>query len=85
MDYLQYIIPAAAMIIVQLIISAKQERTNDVRINMTVKEIKDDISRLEKKQDKHNDLIERVTKLEMQEAAQWRWIDAFKDFKNKLP
>lgn len=82
MAYLQYIIPAAALIIVQLIISFKQQRINDVRLEMTIKEIKEEITRLEQKQDKHNQLIERVVKLEMKDDAQWKWID---QFKTKLP
>lgn len=82
MTYLQYIIPAAALIIVQLIISFKQQRINDVRLEMTIKEIREEIARLEQKQDKHNQLIERVVKLEMKDDAQWKWID---QFKTKLP
>ena len=46
---------------------------------MTIKEIKDDIKRLETKQDKHNQLIERVVVLEQNEKAQWKYIDAFKE------
>ena len=42
MAYLQYIIPAAALIIVQLIISFGQNNINNVRHELTVKEIKDD-------------------------------------------
>ena len=79
MAYLQYIIPAAALIIVQLIISFGQNNINNVRHEMTVKEIKDDISRLEKKQDKHNQLIERMIKIEESDKAQWRRIDEFND------
>lgn len=78
---LQVSVPALALIIVQLIISAKQQRLQDVKFELTIKEIKEDIKRLEIKQDKHNDLIERVTKLEMKDEAQWRWIDEFKDKK----
>jgi predicted nuclease with TOPRIM domain len=78
---LQVSVPALALIIVQLIISAKQQRLQDVKFELTIKEIKEDIKRLENKQDKHNDLIERVTKLEMKDEAQWRWIDEFKDKK----
>ena len=78
---LQVSVPALALIIVQLIISAKQQRLQDVKFELTIKEIKEDIKRLEVKQDKHNDLIERVTKLEMKDEAQWRWIDEFKDKK----
>lgn len=79
MTYLEYIIPAAALIIVQIIISMKQQRVQDVRFEMTIKEIREDIARLESKQDKHNDLIERVVILEQNDKAQWKYIDAFKD------
>lgn len=82
MQYLQYIIPAVALIIVQLIISYKQNRVNDIRHEMTIDEIKRDINRLEQKQDKHNQLIERMVKIEESDKAQWRRID---EFKTKLP
>ena len=57
-------IPAVALIIVQIIVSMKQQRVQDIRFEMTIREIKDDIARLEAKQDKHNNLIERVVRLE---------------------
>lgn len=83
MDFINAIItasiPALALIIVQLIISAKQQRVQDVKFDMTIKEIKEDIARLERKQDKHNLLIERMTNVERDTAAQWKWIDSFKD------
>ena len=72
-------IPALALIIVQVIISAKQQRVQDVKFEMTIKEIKEDIQRLERKQDAHNQLIERVVKLEMNDKAQWNWIDELKE------
>ena len=72
-------IPAVALIIVQVIISMKQQRVQDVRFEMTIKEIRDDLKRLEEKQNKHNDLIERVVKLEMNDKAQWNWIDELKE------
>lgn len=71
-------IPAVALIIVQLIISSKQQRIQDVRTEMVLKEVKLDIERLEKKQEKHNNLIERIVKLEMENEAQWRYIDELK-------
>lgn len=37
------------------------------------------IDQLEKKVEKHNQVVERVTALERDEEAQWRWIDEFKD------
>lgn len=82
MTYLEYIIPAVALIIVQLIVSFKQQRINDVKYDMMINSIKKDINRLEAKQDKHNELIERMTKVEDSEEAQWKWID---EFKHKLP
>lgn len=82
MAYLQYIIPAAALIIVQIIISFSTNSANNVRHEMTVKEIKEDIARLEKKQDKHNQLIERMIKIEESDKAQWKRID---EFNAKLP
>ena len=54
-------IPAVALIIVQVIISMKQQRVQDVRFDMTIQEIKEELTRLEKKQDRHNDLIMRMT------------------------
>lgn len=71
-------IPALALIIVQVIISMKQQRVQDVKFELTIKEIKDDIKRLEAKQDKHNQLIERMTNVERDTQAQWRWIDELK-------
>lgn len=38
------------------------------------------IGELEKKMDKHNSLIERVTILEQDDKAQWAWIDKFKEY-----
>lgn len=71
-------IPAVALIIVQVIISMKQQRVQDVKFELTIKEIKDDIKRLEAKQDRHNQLIERMTNVERDTQAQWRWIDELK-------
>ena len=78
MEILKYIIPAAAMIIVQLIISFKQDEVNTVRQNMAIETIKEDIKRLEEKQDKHNQLIERMVKVESSDKAQWKAIDEMK-------
>ena len=39
-------IPAAALIIVQLIISSKQQRVQDLKTEMIIKEVKMDIERL---------------------------------------
>jgi len=72
-------IPALALIVVQLIVSAKQQRIQDIKFDMTIKEIRTDISRLESKQDKHNNLIERIVVLEQNDKAQWKYIDSFKE------
>lgn len=82
MEILQYIIPAAALIIVQLIVSYRQDKTNNIKYDMMIKQVQDDIKRLEQKQDKHNQLIERMVRMEDSDQAQWKWIDTFK---NKLP
>lgn len=79
MEILKYIIPAAAMIIVQLIISFKQDEVNTVRQDMAISEIKKDINRLEEKQDKHNQLIERMVMVESSDKAQWKQIDELKE------
>ena len=83
MDFMNAIItasiPALSLIIVQLIISAKQQRIQDVKFDLTIKEIKEDIQRLEQAQNKHNQLIERMTNVERDTAAQWKWIDSFKE------
>jgi hypothetical protein len=85
MSFLQYIIPAVALIIVQLIISFKQDKVNNVKYDMTIQAIKEDIARLEAKQDRHNQLIERMTVVEQNDVAQWKWIDQFKEvFKNHI-
>ena len=82
MDFMNAIItasiPALSLIIVQLIISAKQQRIQDVKFDLTIKEIKEDIKRLEEKQDKHNQLIERMVKVEASDKAQWKHIDELK-------
>ena len=57
---MEYIIPAVALIIVQIIVSMKQQRVQDVRFDMTINEIKNELTRLEKKQDAHNELIQRM-------------------------
>lgn len=37
------------------------------------------IEQLEKKVEKHNNLVERVTQIEADEKAMWNWIDTFKE------
>lgn len=37
------------------------------------------IEQLEKKVEKHNNLVERIVVLEQNDKAQWRYIDDFKD------
>lgn len=76
---LEYIIPAGALIIVQLIVSYRQDKINNIKYDMMIEAIKEDLKRLEAKQDKHNQLIERMTILEQNEKAQWSWIDSFKE------
>ena len=44
------------------------------------------IDQIEKKVEKHNNLVERMVVLEQSEKAQWSWIDKFKgDTIRKMP
>ncbi len=78
-DNMQYLIPAIALIIVQLIISHKNKSVDEVRQDFIIREIKSDIARLEQKQDKHNSIIERMTKVEINQEAAWKKIDSLSD------
>ena len=57
--------------IVSLLVASKQ-------YDRTMALIEYRMGELEKKVEKHNNLVERVISLEKNEAAQWKWIDEFK-------
>ena len=57
-------ITATGLIIVQLIVSSRQQRAQDIKVDAALSEVRKDIQRLEEKQDKHNNLIERTAVLE---------------------
>ena len=65
------IITGSCAVISNLAITVTQASKNRYRIDQ-----------LEKKVEKHNTLVERVTKLEVDERAMWSWID---EFKERLP
>lgn len=69
------LITAGAMIIVQIVISLKQQRTHDVKVDFILDEVKKDLSRLEEKQDKHNKLIERMAVVERDQKTIFKYID----------
>lgn len=73
------LITAGALILVQIIISRKQQRIQDVKNEYVIKEVQDDIKRLEDKQDKHNSLIERMVVVERDLKAAWKNIDELKE------
>lgn len=80
------LIPALSLIIVQIIISAKQQRLTDVKIEYAIKSneehierVEKQITRLEEKQDKHNNLIERVAIIERDIKTAFNRLDEFKD------
>lgn len=51
---------------------------------MSIKFVEEQIKRLEQKQDKHNQVIERLAIQEMQTKAIWKTVDEIKDlFKEK--
>lgn len=82
MDYTTIItalVTGGCLIIVQIIMSVKQQRTHDTRTDMMIEEIKKDIGRLEGKQDKHNKLIERMAIVERDQKTIFRYIDELRD------
>ncbi len=72
-------ITAAGLIIVQLIVSSRQQRAQDIKVDAALSEVRKDIQRLEEKQDKHNNLIERTAVLERDMKTAWKRIDENKE------
>lgn len=68
-------ITAAGLIMVQLIVSSRQQRVQDIKVDAALAEVRKDLQRLEEKQDKHNNLIERTAVLERDMMTAWRCID----------
>lgn len=62
------IITGACAVISNLAITVSQAGKNRYRIDQ-----------LEKKVEKHNNLVERITQLEADDKAMWNWIDTFKE------
>ena len=62
------IITGACAVISNVAITATEASKNRYRIEQ-----------LEKKVEKHNNLVERVTQIEADERAMWNWIDTFKE------
>lgn len=73
------LITAGAMVIVQIIISTKQQKVSDVKMEYTLHAMEEHIGRLEKKQDKHNNLIERMTIVERDLKTSFNKIDELKE------
>ena len=72
-------ITAAGLIVVQLIVSSKQQRAQEIKVDAALAEVRKDIQRLEEKQDKHNNLIERTAVLERDMKTAWKRIDENKE------
>ena len=68
-------ITAGGLIVVQLIVSSKQQRAQDIKVDAALSEVRKDIQRLEEKQDKHNNLLERTAVLERDMKTAWKRID----------
>ncbi len=68
-------ITAAGLIIVQLIVSSRQQRAQDIKVDAALAEVRKDIQRLEEKQDKHNNLIERTAVLERDVKTVFKRVD----------
>lgn len=63
-NIVQTLITAVSLIVVQIIISIKQHKISDIKHEYNLKIVEDSIKRLEEKQNKHNNLIERMTIVE---------------------
>ena len=72
-------ITAAGLIVVQLIVSSRQQRAQDIKVDAALSEVRKDIQRLEEKQDKHNNLVERTAVLERDMKTAWKRIDENKE------
>ena len=68
-------ITAAGLIVVQLIVSSKQQSAQDIKVDAALAEVRKDIQRLEEKQDKHNNLIERTAVLERDVKTVFKRVD----------
>ena len=68
-------ITAGGLIVVQLIVSSKQQRAQDIKVDAALSEVRKDIQRLEEKQDKHNNLIERTAVLERDVKTVFKRVD----------
>lgn len=68
-------ITAAGLIVVQLIVSSRQQRAQDIKVDAALSEVRKDIQRLEEKQDKHNNLIERTAVLERDVKTVFKRVD----------
>lgn len=73
------LITASALIVTQMIISRKQQRIQDIKNEYIIKEIQNNLKRMEAKQDKHNSLIERVTMIEQDQKVISRFLDEMKE------
>lgn len=78
-DNLGAIITAASLIAVQVIISAKQQRLTDLKNEFLLQNVQDHIKRLEEKQDKHNNLIERMAIVERDIKTAFTFISELKE------
>ena len=72
-------VTAVGLIVVQLIVSSRQQRAQDIKVDAALTEVRKDIQRLEEKQDKHNNLIERTAVLERDMKTAWKRIDDNKE------
>ena len=68
-------ITVTGLIIVQLIVSSRQQRAQDIKVDAALSEVRKDIQRLEEKQDKHNNLIERTAVLERDVKTVFKRVD----------
>lgn len=73
------VVPAIGSIIVQILINNKQRRVSEVKLDYTIKAIEEHIQRLEIKQDKHNNLIERMVIVERDLKSSFKRLDELRN------
>lgn len=82
-------VTALATVISQIITARKQAEMTDLKLrhqhelyeqktDIVIGEIKSEVARLEAKQDKHNQIIERMTIVEQSLHTAWKRIDELK-------
>ena len=53
--------------------------SNNSKTIYRIAELEKEVEKLDKKVEKHNNFLERITILEQSDKSQWKYIDSFKE------